>query len=53
MPKPSAVRIDLFDEIHGFVVGVPADAIHKADPIDHTDGGFRAKLDDGAGFAAE
>jgi hypothetical protein len=37
MPKPSTIGVDLLHQIHGFVISVPADPIHKTDSSHHTD----------------
>jgi hypothetical protein len=37
MSKPSMAGFDLLHQVHGFVIGVPTDPIHKTDPIDAGD----------------
>jgi len=52
MAKPLTKRVDLLRQVHGFVVSVPTNPIHNANPLHQTHRDFRAKLDGRPGFAA-
>lgn len=51
MSKPLTIGFDLPHQFQRFVVDIPADPIHKADPINQTHRNAGAKFDGVPGFA--